>query len=69
MASQFLYKSYNKVPENLTGLQLSTLGSPDNGIRLRSDLDFAGTLHHASCRSCEVIAALEDVVHQIKLLS
>jgi hypothetical protein len=69
MAPQFLYKSYNKVPENLTGLQLSALPSSNNGIRLRSDLDFAGALHHASCRSCEVIAALEDVVHQIKLLS
>jgi hypothetical protein len=55
MLPQFLYKSYNQVP--------------DNGIRLRSDLDFAGALHHASCRSCEVTAALEDVLHQIELLS
>ena len=69
MAPQFLYKSYNKVPENLTGLQLSALPSSNNGIRLRSDLDFAGALHHASCRSCEVTAALEDVLHQIELLS
>ena len=68
MAPQYLYKSYNKVPENLKGVQLSALPSSNNGIRLRSDLDFAGALHHASCRSCEVIAALEDVLYQIKLL-
>jgi hypothetical protein len=69
MAPQFLYKSYIQVPENLKALQLSTLPSSDMGIRLRSDLDFAGALNHASCRSCEVIAALEDVLYQIKLHS
>ena len=27
---------------------------------LRSGLDFADALHHASCRSCEVIASFDD---------
>jgi predicted nucleic acid-binding protein len=27
---------------------------------LRSGLDFADALHHASCRSCELIASFDD---------
>jgi predicted nucleic acid-binding protein len=38
---------------------------------LRSGLDFADALHHASCRDCEVIASFDDrdFAHRIRQLN
>ena len=68
MLPQFLYKSYNQVAESLGASSSLRCLRLITASGLRSNLDFTGALHHASCRSCEVTAALEDVLYQIKLL-